>query len=153
MLNYIDLLKQLIFYHTSQNSQDSRELKDAINQLIYVLFEHLRGRDLSEEEWLLKIFTEGELFCWTQDKLEYLQSINKKETVYLCCSLQPDGYNAISLVFGQRPYRYLYKIKIKENHYGILLNSFGANSSAHPNEKECLIKMSDIESWQLIDKK
>ena len=78
-----------------------------------------------------------------------MQKINKTQTVYLCCSLKQDGYNAQQLVFNSH-YKYLYKIKLKKNSYGILLNSFGEECSSHLNEEECLIQMDSIEFCELL---
>ena len=142
MLNNSEVLKEQILKHSWQCSQDSREEKDKINQSIFYLFEQLKD----EPEWRNKKFTQGELFCWTQDKIERLKNENKKQIVYLCCSLSPEGFQAKNLVFG-KPYKYFYKITLKENSYGILLGQF----SQHPDEQECLIKLNDIQTYSRIN--
>ena len=71
-----------------------------------------------------------------------------KETVYLCTSLSKKEYNK-DCILCEESYKYQYKIYLKENAYGILLNAFGI--SVHPKEQECLIKLSDIETYNKIN--
>lgn len=143
----IETIKQLIKFHTSQCSSLDRDTKDAIVHCIFCLFDAARGQQLNEEEWCACIKgSEVPLYCWTQDSIEKLKTI--KETVYLCTSLSERGYNKDCALFG-KSYRYQYVIYLKENAYGILLNAFDASS--HPKEEECLIKLSDINSYNRIN--
>lgn len=143
----IETIKQLIKFHTGQCSLLDRNTKDAVAHCIFCLFDATRGKELDEEEW--NSCVKGDdvpLYCWTKDSMEKLKKI--KDTVYLCASLSETGYNKNCTLFG-KPYRYQYVIYLKENTYGILLNAFDA--SFHPKEEECLIKLSDIRSYNRIN--
>lgn len=143
----IETIKQLIKFHISRSSSLDREAKDAVMHCIFCLFNASRGNELSEDNWNKCICSsEVLLYCWTKDKIEKLKKING--TVYLCTSLSDKGYNKDCAIFSE-PYRYQYRIRLKENTYGILLNAFSA--SIHPKEQECLIRLSDIEQYDKIN--
>lgn len=143
----IETIKQLIKFHTSQGSLLDRDTKDAVVHCILCLFDAMRGRELTEEEWNACIKgNETPLYCWTKDRIEKLKTI--KGPVYLCTSLSEQGYNKDCAIFG-KPYRHQYVVYLKENAYGIYLNAF--NASFHPNEEECLIKLSDIATYKKIN--
>lgn len=142
----IETIKQLTKFHTSRPSILDRDAKDAVMHCIFCLFDASRGKELSEIEWNeCACGEETPLYCWTKDSLEKLKKI--KEPVYLCTSLSESKYNK-DCAFWSKPYRYQYKIHLKENTYGILLNTFG---SIHSNEMECLIKLSDVERYDRIN--
>lgn len=142
----IETIKQLIKFHTSQCSLLNREAKDAIVHCIFCLFDAAREQELDEEEWEAHIKgSETPLYCWTKDSIKKLNK--ERGPVYLCTSLSERGYNKDSTLDG-KPYIHQYVIHLKENTYGILLNAF--NASAHPNEEECLIKLSDIATYEKI---
>lgn len=142
----VETIKQLVKFHTSRPSALSRDAKDAIMHCIFCLFDESRGKELSETEWSKCICVEETpLYCWTKDQLEKLKKT--KEPVYLCTSLSEKAYNEGCAVLS-KPYHYQYRIYLQENTYGILLNTFG---STHPNEMECLIKLSDVERYDRIN--
>lgn len=143
----IETIKQLIKFHTNQCSLLDRDAKDAVAHCIFCLFDATRGKELAEDEWNACVKgNEVPLYCWTKDSIEKLKAI--KGTVYLCTSLSETGYNK-DCVFSGEPYRYQYVIHLKENTYGILLNTFDV--SFHPKEEECLIKLSDIGTYNRIN--
>lgn len=140
----IELLEFLIQYHSFETSLDSRSIKDGVNFLIFELVDNLRAKN--GEEWFnLHIYTKGDLYCWTKDKIQTLNKI--QEQVYLCCSTDRNGFNPHSALFN-RPYKYQYRLSLKENTYGILINSFSVHT--HRREKECLIKLQDIAQYELV---
>lgn len=143
----IETIKQLIKIHTSRSPLLDRDAKDAVMHCIFCLFSASRQKELSEEDWNKCICSSGVLlYCWTKDPIEKLKKING--TIYLCTSLSKEAYNKECAIFSE-PYRYQYRIRLKENTYGILLNAFHA--SIHPNEQECLIRLSDVEQYDKIN--
>lgn len=140
------LLNYLIEYHTIQYSLDSQDLKNLINQTIFALFEDLSFKQMNDKEWQSYIKTNCYVYCWTQDKIEKLEKINQKQPVILCCSLKEDVFHKdyCCLTNPDKKYKYQYKLFIKENQYGLFLNSFG-DCSKHSQEQECLVKFSSFD--------
>lgn len=142
------LLQSLITFHLTECSLDPRECKDSIAQCIFSLFNALRNRELAEQEWLDYIIGMSNipLYCWTKDPITKLQHINCTTPVFLCTSLSENAFNPASDLLSL-PYKYFYKIYLKPNTFGILVNKI---SPIHLQEQECLIRLSDVDSYQRL---
>ena len=138
-----------MFFHCYQLSDESTDLKWSVSNCIYELFDSMRCNQLSDEEWESYIVSDLWVYCWTKDKIEKLQNISKnthKEN-FLCTSITENGYNKMCDTVSNRKYKYFYKLHIKENCYGIKL--FELNP-CRKHEKECLVKLSYIDAYDLV---
>ena len=138
-----DLLRHLIQVHSKQCSLDDQELKNSINSLIFKLFNFCY---FGSEDFESKIITEKYVYCYTKESIKkLLKRAASGEDVILCTSEGPEDYSAVSF---NKPYTHKYKLFIKPNCYGIRLNTFGVH--AHPNEHECLVKLSsfDLDNYE-----
>lgn len=144
------LLNNLIEFHCYQISNESDELKWSVSKCIYELFDSMRCNQLSDEEWESYIVSNQWVYCWTKDKIEKLQNISKNnhKEIFLCTSTIENSYNTQCDVFSNSKYKYFYKLHIEENCYGIKL--FELNP-CREYEKECLVKLSYIDSFELIN--
>lgn len=156
----IFLLQNLLSIHSSQCSFETREVKDDISKLIFDLMENLKNQDY--ENFKKHIFTQP-VFCATKDSIEALQK--KEIEIYLCSSKNKGNFNTQSGLFV--PYKYFYKFALKENTYGIDLNSFFEGEykiteetknrywkfgEYHKKENEVLIRLSDINIIKAVKK-
>lgn len=143
------LLKHLITFHCYQVSTESADLKWSISKCIYELFDSMRFNQLSDEDWESYIVSDQWVYCWTKDKIEKLQNISKNnhKEIFLCTSIAENGYNKMCDTVSDRKYKYFYKLHIKENCYGIKL--FQLNP-CREHEKECLVKLSYIDDYDLL---
>ena len=158
-MDAVYLIQNLLSLHSTQCSMDSRDFKDGLCLAIFGLADSLM---MNETEFEKHIFTEndGYLYCYSEENLEKLNLLTNKEHIFLCCS-KPDGFfNHTALPFNN--YKYYYKIKLKNNTFGIDVNSFFEgdniiskknlneklyfnNGNYHPQEKEVIVKLKDIE--------
>ena len=153
MMNYTrenKLLNNLIEFHCYQVSNESDNLKWSVSKCIYELFDSMRCNQLSDEEWESYIVSNKWVYCWSKDKIEKLQSISKNtyKEIFLCTSLIKNGYNEACDTFSDRKYKYFYRLHVRDNCYGIKL--FELNP-CRECEKECLVKLSYIDEYDLID--
>jgi len=133
-----------------QCSDTPRAIKNAITNLIFALFDGVYDK-------IPHIFECGKLYVYTKNSFDYLKNC---DDVTLCCSDNPCNYG-----YGTREngYKHLYEIRLAENKYGIILNSFFENAfkikksykkycwyggNIHFHEHEILIRLSDVRSYQ-----
>lgn len=143
------LLNNLIEFHCFQLSEESTNLKWSVSNCIYELFDSMRCNQLSDEKWESYIVSDEWVYCWSKDKIEKLQNISKNahKEIFLCTSIIENGYNKMCDTVSNRKYKYFYKLHIKENCYGIKL--FELNP-CRKDEKECLVKLSYIDAYDLV---
>lgn len=154
----IFLLQDLLSIHSMQFSLESREIKDDICKLIFDLMNEFQSK-ISDKEFSKHIYTDNYVYCWTQDNIEKLKEI---DNVYLCCSkyLCEDPMYS----FDRGKYKFLYKLHIKQNSYGVDLNSFFENEfkispkaremhwnggNYHKDENEVIVKLKDIDMYTI----
>lgn len=147
MYNLQELLKQLNIAHTTQCSRDERNLKDAVSACLFAVFESIGKVGIEVDEAIMND-SERPLYIWTKNKMETIKQRVGQNEAYLCSSLSPNAFNTNSAIFSE-PYRYKYEVYLQEGTYGILLNKL--KGCIHPNEQECLIKLSDIKEYKKIN--
>ena len=138
-----ELLKSLIQVHSGQCSLLSMSVKNDINRLMFDLFEFIS--DYGTNDFASDKIIRGQyVYCYTKDSIGYLQKIQERgDEVILCASTDEQAYNFQNQIFDT--YKHKYKFFIKEDCYGIDLNSFGQDVHQHPNEQECLVRLSDLD--------
>ena len=149
-MNKTELLAQLNIAHTSQCSRDSRNYKDAVSTCLFAVFQEMLEKGFEEEKLKPAIMDDPKrpLYIWTKSKIETISHQVKGNEGYLCTSLSQTAFNKDVGIFSG-PYRYKYEIYLKENTYGILL--YRLEGCIHPEEQECLIKLSDIKEYKKIN--
>lgn len=157
MIDYIYFLRNLLSLHSNQCSLDSRDYKDGLCLASFGLMDKLHASN--DEEFEKHIFTinDGILFCHSIEKLE---NLCKNEQVFICCS-KSSGFFNLNAFIGL-PHKYNYEITLKENCYGIDVNSFFEgeygipqkeknerlyfyNGNVKISEKEVIVKLKDVE--------
>lgn len=129
-----DLIKK----HTLQTSVDSREDRDLLCQKLFRLMEKFKKEDNSV--FLSHLF-DGDLYCYTTLSFSALKRINKRDSVYLCCSKEIDSFNPMCRCFD--PYKFFYRFQTKKGSINIDANSF-LKEHQRQHENEVIVALSDI---------
>lgn len=157
MIDYIYFLRNLLALHSNQCSLDLRDYKDGLCLASFGLMDKLLASNYEEFEKHIFTIKDGILICYSTEKIE---NLCKKEQVFICCS-KPSGFFNANAFIGL-PHKYSYEITLKENCYGIDVNSFFEgeceipkkeknerlyfyNGNVHSSEKEVIVKLKDVE--------
>lgn len=157
-LESLYVLRNLISIHSMLNNAPGLQVKQAINKAIIETACWFQS-EISAEEFEKHILTNDWVYCWTKDKIEYL---NKIGDVILCTSKEINSFNKDYDLFTSRKYKYHYKLHIKQNCFGLYLNTFNYkiskkdklgyayNGAIHLNEQEVLLQLKDIDIYELL---
>lgn len=152
------VLRNLISIHSMLNSTPGLDVKNSIKNAI-IETAYWFYNDVGEKEFEKHIVSNSYVYCWTKDKIENLKKLND---IILCTSKSESAFNQNCEILSNKGYRYQYKLHIKENSFGLDLNSFNYQihkkylsgyaycGTIRSNEEEVLVPLKSVDYYELI---